>query len=188
MKRLIGLIQAGENMSQLLMTVVRFIMPMRNKLIKKLLLIYLEVIDKTSADGKLLPEMILVVNALRNDTIHPNEYVRGAAMRFICRIKEAEVIEPLLPTIRANLEHRHSYVRRNAALALWTIFKNHDMLVPDAADVLSTFLMAESDPSCKRNAFLALSDIAPDRALDYLTIIQESLAQHLTSSSWWLLI
>jgi coatomer subunit beta len=61
MKRLIGLIQAGENMSQLLMTVVRFIMPMRNKLIKKLLLIYLEVIDKTSADGKLLPEMILVV-------------------------------------------------------------------------------------------------------------------------------
>jgi coatomer subunit beta len=73
-------------------------------------------------------------------------------------LQEAEVIEPLLPTIRANLEHRHSYVRRNAALALWTIFKvderlvqaltsslqNHDMLVPDAADVLSTFLMAVS--------------------------------------------
>jgi len=40
---------------------------------------------------KLLPEMILVCNALRNDLIHPNEYVRGSMLRFLCKVNDEEV-------------------------------------------------------------------------------------------------
>lgn len=43
--------------------------------------------------------------------------------RFLCRIKEEELLEPLIPSILANLEHRHSYVRRNAVLAINSIYK-----------------------------------------------------------------
>lgn len=43
--------------------------------------------------------------------------------RFLCRIKEEEILEPLVPSILANLEHRHSYVRRNAVLAINSIYK-----------------------------------------------------------------
>lgn len=47
-------------MPKLLMTVIRFVVPSDDHKLKKLLLIYWEVIDKTGPDGKLLPEMILV--------------------------------------------------------------------------------------------------------------------------------
>lgn len=42
-------------------------------------------------------------NALRNDLQHPNEYIRGATLRFLCKIREAEVLEPLIASIRACL-------------------------------------------------------------------------------------
>ena len=57
------------------------------------------------------------------DLQHPNEYIRGCTLRFLCKLKEPELLEPLMPTIRACLEHRHKYVRRNAVLAIFTIYR-----------------------------------------------------------------
>jgi coatomer subunit beta len=48
-----------------------------------------------------------------------------------------------MPTIRSCLEHRHSYVRRNAVMAIFTIFKNFDFLIPDAPELIANFLEAE---------------------------------------------
>jgi len=159
----------GENMGQLLMTIIRFAMPIDDHTIKKLLLLYWEIVDKTSADGKLLGEMILVCNALRNDLIHPNEYVRGSTLRFLSKLKEAEILEPLLPSIRQNLEYRHAYVRRNAILALYNVYKNFDYLCPDAPELVYNFLLNEGDASCKRNAFIMLFNSAQDKAVQYLS-------------------
>ena len=41
-----------------------------------------------------------VCNALRNDLNHPNEYVRGCTLRFLCKLREPELLEPLIPTIK----------------------------------------------------------------------------------------
>ena len=60
LKTLISLILNGEVMPKLLMTVIRFCVPCDDHTIKKLLLIYWEVVEKTGPDAKLLPEMILV--------------------------------------------------------------------------------------------------------------------------------
>eukprot|EP00967_Tisochrysis_lutea_P126925 scaffold215340_cov14-Tisochrysis_lutea.AAC.1 len=60
MKTLISLQLNGESMPKMLMVVIRFVVPSDDHKLKKLLLIYWEVIDKTGPDGKLLPEMILV--------------------------------------------------------------------------------------------------------------------------------
>jgi coatomer subunit beta len=60
LQKTITLIIAGEPLPQLLMHIIRFVMPSKNHTIKKLLLIYWEVVNKKSADGKLLQEMILV--------------------------------------------------------------------------------------------------------------------------------
>ena len=76
--------------------------------------------------------------------------------RFLCKLKEPELLEPLMPTIRSCLEHRHSYVRRNAVLAIFTIYKNFDFLIPDAPELIANFLDGEQDMSCKRNAFMML--------------------------------
>jgi len=89
-----------------------------------------------------------------------------------------------MPAIRACLEHRHSYVRRNAVLAIYTIyrcvdgstserqtsetifscsfiyfyffFRNFEHLIPDAPELIHDFLVNEKDASCKRNAFMML--------------------------------
>ena len=96
-------------------------------------------------------------------------------MRFLCKLREAELIEPLLSSARSCLEHRHAYVRKNAVFAVASIFQHSPALIPDAADLISTFLEGENDPTCKRNAFAALASISHDKALAYLSSIFDGI-------------
>lgn len=169
LKRVIAMILNGEKMQSLLMTVIRFVMPLQDHVIKKLLLIFWEVVPKYAANGKMLHEMILVCDAYRKDLQHPNEFIRGSTLRFLCKLKEAELLEPLMPAIRACLEHRHSYVRRNAVMAIFTIYRNFEFLIPDAPELIANFLESEQDASCKRNAFMMLIHADQERALNYLS-------------------
>jgi coatomer subunit beta len=168
LKKVIQLMLNGERLPGLLMTIIRFVLPLQNHTIKKLLLIYWEIVPKVSADGKLLQEMILVCDAYRKDLQHPNEFLRGSTLRFLCKLKEPELLEPLMPAIQACLDHRHSYVRRNAVLAIFTIYKNFEWLVPDGPELIANFLDTQQDMSCKRNAFLMLLHADQERALNYL--------------------
>ncbi|KAL7020764.1 hypothetical protein ACKWTF_011640 [Chironomus riparius] len=168
LKKVIQLMLNGEKLPGLLMTIIRFVLPLQNHTIKKLLLIYWEIVPKVSGDGKLLHEMILVCDAYRKDLQHPNEFLRGSTLRFLCKLKEPELLEPLMPAIRACLDHRHSYVRRNAVLAIFTIYKNFEWLVPDGPELIANFLDTQQDMSCKRNAFLMLLHADQERALNYL--------------------
>jgi coatomer subunit beta len=141
MKKLLLLMLNGDSLPSILMHVIRFIMPSKNKHLKKLLLVYWEICPKHNPDGKLKQEMILMCNALRNDLQHPNEYVRGMTLRFVCKLKEPELLEPTIPTVKMCLEHRHPFVRKNAVLAISTIYKSFDYLIPDAPEMINTFLM-----------------------------------------------
>jgi len=169
LKKTLLMILNGEKVNNVLMTIIRFVLPSQDHMIKKLLLIFWEIVPKTSGDGKLLQEMILVCDAYRKDLQHPNEFIRGSTLRFLCKLKEPELLEPLMPTIRSCLEHRHSYVRRNAVMAIFTIYKNFDFLIPDAPELIANFLEGEQDMSCKRNAFMMLIHADQDRALNYLS-------------------
>lgn len=166
----------GNPQPTLLMPIIQYIMPSKNKQLKKLLHFYWEVCPKYDESGKLKQEMILVVNAIRNDLQHPNEYIRGATLRFLQKIsRDLELLEPLIPTVRANLEHRHSYVRRAAVFALHTIHREHPSLVPDAAELLQTFLAAESDASCRRNALVFLANVSLPRAVEWLRSVWDGI-------------
>lgn len=117
----------------------------------------------------MLPEMILICQNLLNNLKHPNEYIRGVTLRFLCRISEVEIIEPLITSIIANLEHRNPYVRRSAILAVMSIYKlpQGDQLLVDALESIEKFLSTEQNSSAKRNAFLMLFNCAQDRAINY---------------------
>lgn len=55
--------------------------------LKKTLLFYWEIVDKVKEDGVTLKEeMIMVVNSLRSDVLHANEFIRGRTMRLLSRI------------------------------------------------------------------------------------------------------
>ncbi|CAD5210309.1 unnamed protein product [Bursaphelenchus okinawaensis] len=170
LKKLILMLQQGEKLAPgMLMTVIRFCLPSPDHTLKKLLLIFWEIVPKTSSDGKLLHELILVCDAYRKDLQHPNEFIRGSTLRFLCKLREPELLEPLMPSIRKCLEHRHSYVRRNAVVAIFTIYKNFEFLISDGPELIANFLESEQDGSCKRNAFMMLLHVDEARALEYLS-------------------
>jgi hypothetical protein len=108
--------------------------------------------------------------------LHANEYIRGATLRFLQKIaKEVELLEPLIPTCRACLEHRHGYVRKNAVFAVYAIYREFEHLIPDAPELMATFLAAESDPTCKRNAFVFLAHASMERAVEYVLSVYDAI-------------
>ncbi|XP_030461496.1 coatomer subunit beta-1-like [Syzygium oleosum] len=170
LKKAVMLLLNGETIPQLFITIIRYVLPSEDHTIQKLLLLYLEIIEKTDARGKVLPEMILICQNLRNNLQHPNEYIRGVTLRFLCRLNEVEIIEPLIPSIVENLEHRHPFVRRNAILAVMSLYKLPDgqNLLDQAPEIIEKVLSTEQDHSSKRNAFLMLFNCSQERAVNYL--------------------
>jgi coatomer subunit beta len=114
---------------------------------------------------------ILICQNLRNNLQHPNEYLRGVTLRFLCRIREEDILEPLVPAILSNLEHRHSFVRRNAVLCLNELYKlpKGELLFQDAPEMIAAFLETEQDVSARRNALMFLTNHDPDRAINFLS-------------------
>lgn len=60
MRKIITIMLNGEPMAQLLMHIIRFVMPSKSKQLKKLLYFYYEICPKHDTNGKLKQEMILV--------------------------------------------------------------------------------------------------------------------------------
>lgn len=168
MKRILITMLNGDPLPDLLMHIIRFVMPSKNKELKKLLYFYWEVCPKLDDHGKMRQEMILVCNAIQRDLQHPNEFIRGNTLRFLCKLKEADLLETLVPNVRQCLEHRHAYVRKNAVFALYSIHKVSDHLAPDADELIYRFLYDEADAVCKRNAFVCLGDLNREAALQYI--------------------
>mmetsp|Transcript_18225 Transcript_18225/g.50264 ORF Transcript_18225/g.50264 Transcript_18225/m.50264 type:complete len:959 (-) Transcript_18225:211-3087(-) len=176
LKKIILLMLNGEQLGSLLMKVIQYVVPNEDKTLKKLLYLYLEAVEKRSADGHLLPEMILICNMIRNDLNHPNEFVRGSALRFLSRMKERDILEPLVSSLKVNLEHRHSYVRRNAVLAIYNTHRSFEELIPDGPELIGDFIDAESDVSAKRNAFVMLCNCEQERAMRYLVSVIDQIS------------
>ncbi|KAJ5832677.1 adaptin N terminal region-domain-containing protein [Penicillium riverlandense] len=175
MRTIVTIMLNGDPMAQLLMHIIRFVMPSKSKALKKLLYFYYEICPKHDSSGKLKQEMILVCNGIRNDLQHANEYIRGNTLRFLAKLREPELIEPLLSSARSCLDHRHAYVRKNAVWAVASIFQHSESLIPDAPELIQTFLESENDPTCKRNAFAALMSISHQKALEYLATTFDSV-------------
>lgn len=173
MKQILVAMLDGNPMPELLMHVIRYVMPSKDKELKKLLYFYWEIVSKHDEQGKLRQEMILVCNAIQRDLQHPNEYVRGNTLRFLTKLHEPELLEQLVPSARACLEHRHAYVRKYAIFAIYSIYQVSEHLIPDAAEIINDFLITETDPTCKRNAFISLGNLDREAALRY---IQDSIS------------
>ena len=78
-------------------------------------------------------------------------------------------MDPLVPAIKECLEHRHSYVRKNAALAVFYIHKSFgERLLPDGPELIDAFIGKETDTACRRNAFMMLFNEAEGLAIEYL--------------------
>ena len=167
------LMEGAEPGKDLLMNAIRFLLPLEDGRVKRLLHTFWEVMPKRDSHGHLLPEMILVCETYRKDLEHPNEYIRGSTLRFLSRLKEPQLLENLIPALRSCLHHKHWYVRRNAVMAVETIHTNFAYLIPDAGHLLATLFQNEQNSSCSNKALMALVRINPKEA-EQLLITAES--------------
>lgn len=143
---------------QILMGIIQFVFPVQtDKLLKKMCFLFFEICNKTQGKNrKLKEEVFLICNALRNDLHHPNEYVRGAILRFLTRTEEKELIEPLVQSIFECLEHKNAYVRKNAIITVSSLYKKKNSFFSDIPNTLSAILMKETDQKCQELLILFL--------------------------------
>lgn len=60
--------------------------------------------------------------------------------------------------------------------AIYSIYQQYEHLIPDAPELIQTFLAAESDATCKRNAFVFLSNCAMPKAVEYILQVFDQIA------------
>jgi len=161
---------------QLLLAIIRFVMPEPDRTLKKLLLLFWETVDKIEpTTGKLRPEFILACNMLMRDLGVPNEFICGFTLRLLTHIREAEMVEPLVASVRTALENKHAFVRRNAVWTLCAMYKNFPQLVPNAPDLVYAMLDKEADNVVKRNAVFMLYSCAQERAVGYINSVLDQV-------------
>ena len=164
----------GEPQPQLLMYVIRFVMTSDDHQIKRLVLMYLEIINRTE-NGSLRPELIMIVDRLSKDLEHPNEYIRGLTLKFLCRINEKEILQPLVPSVIENMTHKHVYVRKATAHCIGHIYQVDKTLLESAGDVLRTALKAEKDSMTRVVIFSVLTRYLPVVAVKFLISISQQI-------------
>ena len=157
---------------QMIMIVLNHILPHQSKdrKLKKQLLIYWEIIQKTKQDGSMLDEFMMVCNNLRKDLTHANEYVVGMSLKLIGRIAIRDILDSIIPSILDKcLNHIEAFVRRNAVECLFNLYhKFGEEVLPDLGERMEKLLKQETDVNTKRNVIVLLFKISPADALEFL--------------------
>jgi len=175
LKTLILMMMHDDTFPRMMMTVVQHCLKEDHKDIKKLLLLYWEILEKTNSEGKLKEEMILLCNALLQDLKSPNEFVRGRTLRLVSRLMHKEMLDSLIHPVIDCLSHKHPYVRRNAVMCVYSIHKVFgEEIVADAHQGMLALLDTETDLSTKRNVLIYLFESDPEASMKY---INRSLAE-----------
>lgn len=167
LKRILGSITNDDtHPDNLMISVIHNLSIVDDVRIKKLLILFWEVIEKHK-DGKLREEFFLVCNTIRKDLIHPNEYVRGRTLRLLTKLPFQEMLESLKTVVFENLTHHHFYVRSNALMCLISFINNFgtDILPDNIPEKLKDIILKDSDVATKRNAYLVLSKVDPKESL-----------------------
>jgi coatomer subunit beta len=87
MKRILTIMLNGDPMPNLLMHIIRFVMPSKSKQLKKLLYFYYEICPKLDANGKLKQEMILVWYVERSCCRSLTKHIIAMAYGTTCSIR-----------------------------------------------------------------------------------------------------
>nr|PVC51903.1 coatamer subunit beta [Theileria orientalis] len=166
----------GDDVSGFLMDIIRFIVPNNNHRIKRLVYLFFHTFNMNKPDGTPRDELILVCNALRNDLCSPNEFIRGAVLRLISRLNVFGLIQPLIPSIIDNIEHREPYVYRNALLCLTNISDHFGSdLITSSFKSVENFITSSDDVFGTVRAYKLLESCNLDLCIQFIIAIERNL-------------
>eukprot|EP00375_Theileria_parva_P003525 XP_766208.1 coatomer beta subunit [Theileria parva strain Muguga] len=166
----------GMDVSSLFMDIIRFAVPSTDHRMKRLVYLFFQTFNMCKKDGTPRDEVILVCNGLRNDLCSPNEYVRGSVLRLLSNLTIFNIIQPLIPSIISNVEHREPYVYRNALLCLTNISERFGSdLVTSSFKTVENFITSCDDVFGTVRAYKLLESCNLDLCIQFILAIESNL-------------
>jgi len=122
---------------------------------KKMVYLYLQNYAETNSELA-----ILTVNQLQKDCRDDDPMIRGLALRSLCSLNLANMVEYLQPAVQKALEDVNGYVRKTAVIGVVKVFHISPSSVQDT-DLLPTLkrLIHDSDPHVLANTITALEEV-----------------------------
>lgn len=77
--------------------------------------------------------------------------------------------------LRQIKDNKNSYTRKNAIIAIRHIYLKHRTLIPDAPNIIHSYLVKETDDQCKMNCLLMLLETDPSLAVAYLSTVADEI-------------
>jgi coatomer subunit beta len=166
----------------LLMPIIQHTATTMDHRVIKLLLLFLENVEIRDARGEIRAEFILITDAIRKLLTSPNEYVRGAAIRFLYKLNDSDICQQLLSDIIKNLSHSDDYVRWHAAHLIGRLARDIEGFNLDTADSIMESFSSEANPRVLPAMLSAAYDAAPKEALENIMNITQFNSQDMKIS------
>eukprot|EP00933_Yihiella_yeosuensis_P036911 TRINITY_DN30749_c5_g1_i1.p1 TRINITY_DN30749_c5_g1~~TRINITY_DN30749_c5_g1_i1.p1 ORF type:complete len:865 (+),score=177.28 TRINITY_DN30749_c5_g1_i1:241-2595(+) len=120
-------------------------------------MVYLYLVNYAESNSDLA---ILAVNTLQKDCRDDDPMIRGLALRSLCSLNLANMVEYLQPAVQRALEDVNGYVRKTAVIGVVKLFYIAKYAVTDT-DILPSLkrLVNDSDPHVVMNTISALEEV-----------------------------
>jgi coatomer subunit beta len=127
----------------------------------------LENIDTRDSFNQIRSEFILITDAIRNLILHPNQYIRVAAMRFLFKLSDLDILQQLISPLIQNLSYHEEYVRHHTASLIHHLVKNFPSFWPDISDSIIDCLKTEESTIVIIDLLFTIFECDSETAIDY---------------------
>ncbi|KAK9786802.1 hypothetical protein WJX73_006669 [Symbiochloris irregularis] len=144
-KKIVNYMTVGIDMSSLFMQAMTAAVQHGDDIVlKKMLYLYICTYAQSNPDLTLL-----TINLLTKDSKDTDPHIRGLAIRSLCSLRVANLVEYLVPAISVGLIDQHSYVRRTAVMGVLKVY-NIDKPAVHNTGMLGTLKeMLQNDPDAQ---------------------------------------
>jgi len=155
-KRIIGYMTIGIDVSPLFAAMTITAGSGDDLIIKKMLYLYITHYAKSSGGLALL-----MINTLQKDCVNQDPVVRGLALRNLCSLKVANLVEYLESPVAKGLADKNAYVRRSAVMGVLKIYHLEEAAVhrTNLLGSVKELLGSDSDPQVIANCLRVIKEI-----------------------------
>ena len=156
MKKLLGMMSAGRDVSNFFASVVMNIAQDSFE-VKVLVYLYLVRTAEQKAD-----EALLSINSFQKDLAHQNPRVRALALRVMSSIRVQVIVPVVILAVRKCAVDPSPYVRKAAAHAIPKVFRLDSKRKDELTEIIERMLR-DSTPFVLSSAVAAFQEVCPDR-------------------------
>ncbi|EIE24641.1 Adaptor protein complex beta subunit, partial [Coccomyxa subellipsoidea C-169] len=181
-KKIINYITIGIDMSSLFMQVMTCAVSSGEDIVlKKMLYLYICTYAQSNPDLTLL-----TINLLTKDCKDQDPTIRGLALRSLCQLRVANLVEYIMSPIQQGLQDAHPYVRRTAVMGVLKVYHLDKAAVLNAGmlDTLQDIMVQDKDAQVVANCMSVLKQAGAAQKLVSRSLVIPLLNRIKEFSEW----